>query len=202
MSRLTIAVLIAGAAFAQNPRPPGFVRGTVSARAESAFSIRTSAGVVYRYSTDSKTWIERDHERIRTANLEPGETLEVVSDRDPELVRYARMVQVVRPPAPHRIAVSSGGVYRLNPAEALPEFTFTGRVVARSLDSITLRTRFDGDKTIYLRPDTQYLENGNITGSGELAANTWVYVLGALNADHELDAYRIVWGMILEPDKR
>ena len=100
--RCAVAILMAALAQGETERPPGFVRGVLTANSPTAFSVRTSAGITYQYRTDAKTWIERDHERVRAANLLPGETLEVVSDRDPDPIRYARMVSRYIAPRAHR----------------------------------------------------------------------------------------------------
>jgi hypothetical protein len=197
--RLLLALLIAATASGQTPGPPGFVRGVVTTNTVEFFAVRANTGDVFRYRTDSKTWIERDHERIRAASLKPGEILEVVSDRDPDPIRYARMIHVIKPVIARPLPVSSGGVYRLNPDPQLPSAVYTGLVIARAHDHITLRTRFDGDKTIYLQPDTEYLKDGNQVDAKALLPLARVYVVSTRNNDHEFVANQIVWGAILEP---
>jgi hypothetical protein len=197
--RLVFAILIVSGAWGQVQRPPGFVRGIVTTNTAAAFAVRTSAGTVYQYRTDSKTWIERDHERIRAASLQPGEMLEVVSDRDPEPVRYARMIQVIEPVRVKPLPVSTGGVYRLKPAAALTTGVYIGLIVAREHDRITLRTRFDGEQTIYLQPDTECLENGDVVDAKVLRPLTRVYVVATRDRDRELQANQVIWGAILEP---
>jgi hypothetical protein len=197
---LLYAILLAAGAYGQIQRPPGFVRGVVTANTSAAFAVRTSAGSVYEYRTDSKTWIERDHERIRVASLEPGEMLEVVSDRDPEPVRYARMIHVIEPVRAKPLPVSMGGVYRLKPAAPLPTGVYIGLVVSREQDRITLRTRFDGEQTIYLQADTQCLQNGDLVDAKVLAPLTRVYVVATRDNNRELIANQVIWGVILEPE--
>jgi Domain of unknown function (DUF5666) len=200
--RFALAILVSVAAYGQSQRPPGFVRGTLTTASPYAFSIRATTGVLYQYRTDTKTWIERDNERIRASGLRPGEILEVVSDRDPDPVRYARMVHVIARAVPVHLPVSAGGVYRLNPAAPLPVVIFTGLVVNRDRQRISLRTRFDGEKTIYFRDDTQCLNGGDQVDSDSLLASTRVYVVAVQNSDQQLEAYQVVWGAILEPEPR
>ena len=194
-----ITALLAGVAIGQTARPPGFVRGVVTANTSAAFTVRTSAGALYQYRADSKTWIERDRERIRASGLQLGELLEVVSDRDPDPVRYARVVHVIEPVRPRPLPVSTGGVYRLNPAPPSDTGVYAGLIVARDHDRITLRTRFDGDKTIYLHPDTQCLEDGDLVESSALVPLTRVYVVVSRDAGQEWVANQVIWGVILEP---
>jgi hypothetical protein len=197
--RLALAILIAVIAHAQSERPPGFVRGIVTTNSSAAFSVLTVAGVLYQYRTDSKTWMERDHERIHASGLVPGEILEVVSDRDPDAVRYARMVHVIPPPTPRARPISVGGQYRLSPPPALTNVVFTGLLVSRDHDRITVRTRFDGEKIIDLRRDTQCLNEGNLVDLSSLVPNIRVYVIAVQKTGGELEAYQVVWGSILEP---
>jgi hypothetical protein len=202
--RLALAIFVAAAAYGQSQRPPGFVRGALTYASSADFAIRASTGILYQYRTDAKTWIERDHERIRASSLLAGEILEVVSDRDPDPVRYARLVHVIPRPVPVHLPVSDGGVYRLNrsvnPASPLPTFTFTGLVVNRDSHRIVVRTRFDGEKTIYFRDDTQCLDGGNQVDAAAVLPNTRVYVVAVQNPEHELEAEQVVWGAILEPE--
>jgi hypothetical protein len=164
-----------------------------------ALAVRTPGGATYEYRTDAKTWIERDHERIRASSLQPGEILEVVSDRDPEPIRYARTIHVIEPVRPKPLAVSTGGVYRLKPAPASASVVYAGLVMARERDHIVLRTRFDGDKTIYLRADTQCLRDGGMVDLRAIVPPLRVSVVATRNAERELVADRVIWGALLEP---
>jgi hypothetical protein len=198
--RFLFAIFLATGAFGQVQRPPGLVRGVVTLNTSVAFAVRTSAGSVYEYRTDTKTWIERDHERIRASSLQPGEMLEVVSDRDPEPVRYARTIHVIEPVTVKPLPVSTGGVYRLKPAAPLTTGVYIGLVVAREHDRITLRTRFDGDQTIYLQPDTQCLKDGDLVEANAVLPLTRVYIVATRDTNRELIANQVIWGAILEPE--
>jgi hypothetical protein len=200
MLRTTVCVLIAvHAGLSQTPRPPGLVKGVVTSSGNAGFTVQTPSGDLYRYRTDSKTWMERERQRINAASLRPGEILEVVSDRDPDPVRYARLVHVIQPVKPRPLPVSAGGLYRLNPATPNPTEVFTGLVISRSSDRLVLRTRFDGDKTIFLQPDTQCLEGGDLVRSSALLPLTHVYVQAFRGKNLELVAEQVIWGAILEP---
>jgi hypothetical protein len=198
--RFLFVSLVAVSVYGQVQRPPGFVLGVVTANGAGAVAVRTSAGSVYQYRTDAKTWIERDHERIRVGSLEPGEMLEVVSDRDPEPVRYARMIHVIEPVKVKPLPVSAGGVYRLKPAAPLATGVYVGLVVERERDRIRLRTRFDGDQTIYLQADTQCLQNGDVVDAKVVLPLMRVYVVATRDSNRELIANQVIWGVILEPE--
>ena len=199
--RTLLAFSIAASTLAHAQRPPGFVRGEVTENTALSFTVRTSAGDLYRYRADARTWIERDHDRIRAASLAPGEILEVVSDRDPDPVRYARMVHVIQPVVARPLPVSAGGVYRLKPAAPLTTSVYTGYIVAHDHDRVVLRTRLDGDKSIDLQTDTRYLHNGDQVTSTALVPLTRVSIIVVPGKDRELVASKITWGDLLQPDQ-
>jgi hypothetical protein len=77
--------------------------------------------------------------------------------------------------------------------------TMAGVVLRRSEGSLVLRTRFDGEQTVLLRPDTRYLESGSQVASSALKVNTRIFVRGGKNLDQEIEAYQVIWGEILLP---
>jgi hypothetical protein len=208
--RTVLAILVTASASAQTAplpaQPAGLVRGVLTENSSAAFAVRTAAGISYQYRADNKTWIERDNMRIRPSALLPGEILEIVSDRDPDPVRYARLVHVISKSAPHIRPFSAGGIYRLNTpgvsVAANPNLTFTGIIAARDGQRLILRTRFDGEKFLYLRQDTQYLHDGGPVDAASLRPNTRVFIVAARNLDREIEAYQVIWGEILEPDQK
>ncbi len=197
--RVGMALLFACAALGQTPRQPGFVRGIMTENSLAGFAIRASDGALYRYRTDGKTWIEREHERVRAASLQPGEILEVVSDRDPDPIRYARMIHLIEPSRPRPLPVSTGGVYRLKPDAPLITAIYEGLIVAREGDRITLRTRLDGEKQFYLQPDTQYLNDGDLVGSAAVGPLMRVSIVATRQRGEVMAADRVIWGAILQP---
>jgi len=66
-------------------------------------------------------------------------------------------------------------------------------------DAMVLHTRLDGEKTIYLRRDTRFLEGGFQVASTELRTHTRIFVRAGRNLDNEIEAYQIVWGRIMDP---
>ena len=77
--------------------------------------------------------------------------------------------------------------------------TFSGVVVHLSPESLVLRTRSDGPKTLLIRPDTRYLEGGSQVDLPALKVNTRVFVRAGRNFEGEIEAYQVVWGEILLP---
>lgn len=182
---------------------PGFVRGVMVANeaglSSGEFSIRPPADRVFRFRFDSKTWIERSNERIPGSALRPGELLEVVSDRDPIPLQYARLVHVIEPTRA-RSPIETGK-YRLSrsPDADGGNLTFSGIVSSRNGASMTLRTRFDGERMIYLRPDTQCLEQGYEVDPADIQPNARVFVRAGRTTNHGIVAYQVIWGTILQP---
>ena len=88
----------------------------------------------------------------------------------------------------------------MKPAAPLATGVYVGLVVAREHDRMTLRTRFDGDQTIYLQADTQCLQNGDLVDAKVLAPLTRVYVVATRDNNRDLIANQVIWGAILEPE--
>ncbi len=209
-TRLAAAILFAGALAAQDPAP-ALVRGElldceVSAPGAGEFSLRTETHQVFRFTFDRKTYFEREKQRTTAAGLEKGDLIEVVADRSSEpVLRYARTVHVVdRRPARPPVSAGRYRSYRTSLDSIVPmgNLTFAGVVARLDAGRLVLRTRKDGEKTIVLRDDTRYLEDGVQVAPAELKANTRVFVRGAKNFEDEIEAYQVIWGEILDPAAR
>ncbi|MDQ6708429.1 MAG: hypothetical protein M3Z85_20925 [Acidobacteriota bacterium] len=203
--RLPAAFLLTTTLLAQTPVPNGFVRGILveAPGVLNQFTIRSGA-VVYRFGFDSKTWIEKQKERIAGSVLVQGDIVEVVCDRESAPIRYARMVQVIDKTPRPRLPVQAG-LYRMrhSPVEFIAprgDLTFYGIVASLTDEHLVLRTRFDGEKIIYRRRDTNYLEDGFQVEPGVLKANTRVFLRAGRNLDNELEVYQVIWGEIFDPN--
>ncbi|HYL78533.1 MAG TPA: hypothetical protein VEU96_30355 [Bryobacteraceae bacterium] len=202
-------LLLAATALAQENAPPGLLRGVLlswSATAGAgAFTFLGFESRVYSCSYDQKTYLERDNQRITFARAEKGDRLEVVTDRPAgSNLCYARTVHILENPRTYLVP----GV-RPRPKEA-PAFatvtphgdlTFTGVVVRVTTSILTLRSRSGEHKLIHLRPDTCFLDEGQVAGAGSLRANTTVFVRAGKNLDGEVEAYQVIWGEILQPEE-
>ena len=200
--------LAAGAALAQTSAPSGIVRGDLLecevVRGGGELSVRTAAHQVYRFSFDARTYFERDRERTTPEKLHPGDLLEIVSDKpNGASLSYARTVHVMERENPQRQPLSLGRYrgYRTATDHIAPlgELTFAGIVARLNGGRMVLRTRRDGEKTILLREDTRYLQDGLQVSAATLATSTQVFVRGSRNLEGQLEAYQVVWGEILEP---
>jgi len=178
-------------------------------------SIRTANNQVYWYIYDTRTYVERDNRLSSVPKLRKGDDLEIVSDTGPvAALRYARTIHVVVSPAaqPASERQYSQGRYALPRHPAAREdplkfdlllargtLTFAGQVCQMNDERFVLRTRSDGEKTIFLRPDTRFMKDGGVVDASSLRLNTRVYVRGGKNLDGEIEAYQVIWGEIIAP---
>ncbi len=204
---VSFALLLGLQLAAQPNAPSGVVRGELlsweGSDSSGTFQIRTADHSVYVCRFDAKTYFEREHAAVKAHYLRTGDPLEIVADRKPGTSScYARTVQVLDPPAPPhrpmrmrtRPPLASVATDWFAPRGNL---TFTGIVVRRSPDSITLRTR-SGETKIMLLPDTHYLGDGLRLDPDQLKVNTHVFVRAARNIYDEIEAYQVMWGTILK----
>jgi hypothetical protein len=178
-------------------------------------SIRTGTDHVYWYVYDTKTYVEDDRKPSSVPKLQKGDEIEIVSDSGPDAaLRYARTIHVVespkesalqpRPPSLGRYAMPRHPVEREDPLQLdllllRGTLTFAGQVCQLNDERFVLRTRADGEKTIYLRPDTRFMKDGGVVKASALKLNARVYVRGSKNLDGEIEAFQVIWGEILEP---
>jgi len=190
---------------AQDPAPVGIVRGELlgwkGEAAAGQFSLLTKDLHIFQISFDHLTYFERDAEPIRIAQMRTGDRLEVVCDHGPTAaVGYARSVHVlVRQPVPRGHIDWPKG----DPTEALvPRGTLAlaGLVVRTAPGQLVLRLRNREEKSITLRKDTVFLENGLEVNLARLKVNTHVVIRAGANTAYQLAAYHVIWGAILMPE--
>jgi hypothetical protein len=207
-----IAGLLVSALGAQVMPPPAPVtRGVVLERdpqpAGGEFSIRLDNYEVLRYRFDGRTTVDRENYPIDVPRLRPGERVEVLSDAVPgSLVRYASAVHALdrahqparRPPARGLTAGLSNAYLNEDTLFARGNLTFAGVISRLDAGRLVLRTR-QGERTVLLRDDTCYLDNGEISAAAALSPNMRVFVRAGRNLYDEFEGYQVVWGQILEP---
>src|SRR2546429_7714484 len=94
--RLWPGFVFAATIMAQELAPIGIVRGALIECDATHLTLGVEESRIFRFLTDGRTFIERDHMRIFCPSLRKGERIELVSDRSPEAgTRYARLVSVV-----------------------------------------------------------------------------------------------------------
>jgi hypothetical protein len=208
--RLWCGLMFSAGLLAQDAAPLGVVEGSVVAISQSGSSgeigIQGSDRRIYRFSFDQRTYVERDRHRVSIAAVRKGDRIEVLSDigASPE-IRYARIVHISDPNTPSRLVPPPRrSKPYVSPTESIiprGDLTFSGVVRRVSGEMLVLRTRLDGDKQIILRPDTRYLESGAAVDVSVLKTNCRVFVRAGRNLDGDLEAYQVIWGGILEPDR-
>jgi hypothetical protein len=181
------------------------------------FSVRLDSFEVVRYRFDAATRVARDNYPIGVPLLKPGERVAVLSDAEPgSLLRRARTVTVIAssPQARHTrnpnalppLDLDSFELDRLDfgdgafedPLFARGELSLSGVVASVNGSRMVLHTR-DGERTILLRQDTRYLDNGETASVSSLRPNMRVSVRAGRNIYNEVEGYQVVWGSILEP---
>lgn len=203
---ITLLLLLSSALAAEELAPVGLVRGTLlecdGGGATGQFSIRTEGNRVFRFHFDSRTYFEREKQRVTPGKLQNGELLEIVSDRAARpAVRYARIVHVLQatPDVRPSARLERLRAYRNATEHIVPRgnLTYSGTVSRLDDGSMVLRTRLDGVKVILLRADTRYLHRGSVVDLPTLIPATRVFVRAGKNLDDELEAYQVIWGEIL-----
>ena len=196
---LSVTVLIAAASLADEYAPVGIVRGRLEEALPTRsgeLRIRTTADQIYTCRFDNATYIERDGQRIDAPALRPGDPVEVLTDRKPAVLCYARTV---------RVREQNAGV-PIRPRNALLEawyprgnMAFAAVVLRSNPELIVVRMRGGEQKFVRVRADTRYASNGLPANLAQLAPNTRVFIRAGLNVERELEAYQIVWGRIEGP---
>jgi hypothetical protein len=207
MQVLGVFLFVAGLA-AQPGATEHIVRGTLverDAEAAGVLLVRIPDNHVHSFQFDARTDVKLDGLHARIADLQPGDTLEIVAaaglaPRQP----YARAVKATAGPRPARMPPRRGyeraGADTLDGLFPRGSLMLTGRVSALSAGRLTLRTQPGGETHILLRADTRYLREGASVTASRLAVNTRVLIRAGRNLDGDIEAYQVVWGEILKPE--
>ncbi len=176
---------------AQDSAPVGFLRGHFVSATISDLTIE-AGGQQYRCGFDRRTYIERSRQSIPASSLRVGDSVEVLADRvGPSGVCYTRMLHVLdslRARAKDRAA--DGFASTSTPRGDL---TFSGIILKLATDFIVIRTRLAGEKTISLRQDTRYVEEGLPVEASALGLNELVFIRAGRTLGNELEAFQVVW---------
>jgi hypothetical protein len=205
--RRGIVGLVFAAALAAHAQP---TQGTVLERDSAPtgeFSIRLDTSEVLVYRFDAATRVDRENYPIAVRFLKPGERVEVVSELAAgSAIALARAVHVLVPLVEHanRLRRHSGfpdpteALTPIDPLFARGDLAFSGIVARVNSLRLVLHTR-QGDRTILLRDDTRYLDNGSLVTASALQPNMRVFVRAGRNLYDEMEGYQVVWGSFLEP---
>ena len=170
--------------------------------ASGEFAVRAADNQVFRYRFDPQTQVDRDGAAIDVARLEPGEKVEVVSDRMPHAdLCYALAIHVTPSPPPVApSAVRMRADARLGDRQAPVGTLFFSGVVSRLAGArVVLHMRDGANQTILLLKDTRYVDGGEVVDAAALKPNMRVFVQAGKSLYDEVEAYQVVWGRILQP---
>jgi hypothetical protein len=178
--------------------------GTVLERDPNAaagqFSVRAASNQVFRYRFDAGTTVERDSRPADVARLQPGDRVEVTSDLPPgAALRYAVSVRVLAVSSPPRAAPSRTAEGSADRETGFGGTSFSGVVAQLADGRMTLRLRDGSEKVLTLRQDTTYMAAGKRVDAGTLKPATRVFVEAGRSILGPLEAYRVVWGDIMQP---
>jgi hypothetical protein len=178
--------------------------GTVLERDPNAaagqFSVRAASNQVFRYRFDAQTTVERDSRTADVARLQPGDRVEVTSDLPPgAALRYAISVRVMAASSPPRAAMRRTAEGSADREIGIGETSFTGVVAQLVGGEMTLRLRDGSEKVLTLRQDTSYMAGGKRVDAGTLKPAMRVFVQAGRSIFGPLEAYRVVWGGIMQP---
>jgi hypothetical protein len=197
-------VLLAWSAAAQAPAQPEvtppIVRGVLIQAEGGVLEVRRAAGAPVRCGFDTHTWIEQDKTRLSISALEPGVSIEALTDLRAGRC-YTRTIRIV-PAGLTTVARRAP----MTPVRSMVEniyprgnLTFGGVVLRRSATVLILRTRTEPEKLVRLRDDTRFLESGTPATSADVAVNTRVFVRAGKSLDNDIEAYQVIWGEIVGP---
>jgi len=204
--RLWSVFVLVNGLMAQELAPIGIVRGALSNCGANHLTLYDDDNHTFRFVTDGRTFIERDHQRVSCSKLCIGDRMEIVSDLSNEPgARYARMASVMNFEARQRlrpVILPRAPLHRDSPTLRFAprgNIMFSGIVLRREKAGLLLRTRTDGEKWILLNYDTLFREDGLQVELSYLSSGTRVFVRAGADLDGEIKAYEVVWGEILSP---
>jgi hypothetical protein len=198
---LTALCVSAGLEFAAE-MPSGFFRGNFAVlngtTAAGELTARAHDGETFECAYDSRSYFERDKERILPTKLAVGDSIEVLADRKPgSRTCYARIVHVLGLEPVRRPSRTPQRASRQDLLPARGDRTFAGIVVRHDTARLTIRTRA-GERSLALRPDTRYLGDGARVDASGIPVNAHVFVRAGRDLYGQLEAYQVMWGEIVK----
>ena len=178
--------------------PVSVVSGYISDIQPASFLLKTVTRKEFRCTYDNRTWFEQSRLRVPVKAFQPTDLVEIVADRrlidgTPCYVRTVRLADMAKKDS-GRMRIT----YRAVTENIIPrgEYQWAGTVSELTAEKMILRTRFDGYKTIALRLDTRYLEDGVVSEWERLHPNTRVAIRAGRNFEGNVEVYQIIWGSV------
>lgn len=174
----------------------------VGSDSQGSLVVHTPDQQSHRCLFTSKTYFERDQRRTSISRIEPGQTLEILSERTPEPPRCRALI--VRVITPELVEKRTRARHYLTPTEAFAprgNLVLTGIVVKADHSVLVLRTRQGERHTVQLRRDTRFLKDGLPASSDQLPLHQPLQIRAGKTYDNSIEAFSIVWGEILQPSR-
>lgn len=178
--------------------PVGIVSGYISDIQSASFLLKTTTNKEFRCSFDQRTWFEQSRLRVSVSAFQPADLVELIADR--RLIDgtpcYVRTVKLADLAAPKNTRLNIP--YRAVTESIIPrgEYQWAGTVSELTAEKLVLRTRADGYKTLVLRPDTRFLEDGAVSELARLQPNTLISIRAGRSITGETEVYQIIWGSV------
>ncbi|MDX2178720.1 MAG: hypothetical protein SFV18_03940 [Bryobacteraceae bacterium] len=198
-----LSVLFAAAALAQPHPPLGLLTADLD-RWEGSYDgghllLKLDSALEYQCRFDGRSFFERDGRRVSIGTLRPGDRLEIMTDRTTNAsLCFARRVKVM----PAGYVAPQGLVRATEHFAPRGNLLYSGVVVRRDDRRFTIRVRDGIEHTVLLRPDTRFVLDGTTTDASVVAVNARIFVRAGLNLDDEVEAYQVVKGEIMQPERR
>ncbi|HEU0123814.1 MAG TPA: hypothetical protein VFQ91_25000, partial [Bryobacteraceae bacterium] len=152
----------------------------------------------FRCGYDQRTWFEQSRIRVSPSAFQPADLVEIIADRrlTGDAPCYARTVRLadLAPKETRRMRIT----YRPVTENIIPrgEFQWAGTVSELTNEKLVLRTRREGHKTLQLRTDTRFLEDGVVSERARLQPNTQISIRAGRSLSGDLEVYQIIWGSV------
>ena len=172
--------------------------GYVSDIRPASFHFKTTTNREFRCTYDHRTWFEQSRVRVAVTAFQPADLVEIVADRrlaegTPCYVRTVRLADLNKKES-GRMRITYRGVTELMYPRG--DILWAGTVSELTAETMVLRTRSDGRKTVALRRDTRYMEDGVVSERERLKLNTRVSIRAGRNFEGNVEVYQIIWGAV------
>lgn len=179
--------------------PVGVVSGHISDIKTTSFLLKTTTNKEFRCSFDHRTWFEQSRLRVSVTAFQPTDLVEIIADRrlidgTPCYARTVRLADLAPPKNSGRLRIP----YRAVTESIIPrgEYQWAGTVSELTAEKLVLRTRTDGYKTLVIRADTRFLEDGAVSEFARLLPNTLISIRAGRSVTGETEVYQIIWGSV------
>jgi hypothetical protein len=172
--------------------------GYVSDIRPASFLFKTTANREFRCSYDHRTWFEQSRVRVAVTAFQPADLVEIVADRrlaegTPCYVRTVRLADLNKKES-GRMRITYRGVTEVMYPRG--DILWAGTVSELTEEKMVLRTRTEGHKTLALRRDTRYMEDGVVSERERLKPNTRVSIRAGRNFEGNVEVYQVIWGAV------